>query len=165
MFLHHWFDFSSQRYLCPIKPRESERPRFWRDSPVHIGIDRHAKDIVIPDPRTNSLPVYAPADGVVTRLVQTNERWGTISEFLPFLNYIAVCTLWGEFWFLGHIARDSCPLRIGGTVARGQIVAYTGVNGFMTDPRHLHMMVGRAARNPQGYRSLRIRWLKNPVYP
>ena len=158
--LFHLLGRSGQRYSCPVKPRPGESPRFWRDSPAHVGLHAHAVDIIVPDPRKRILPVYAPASGVIARLVQCYRVWGVTEAFSQYRNYIQVSTeVLGEFYEICHIGAYSCRLRVGDRVEKDQKVATTGVNGWMTDPRHIHLMVGVWTNKPAGmFRSLRIRW-------
>lgn len=160
MNIWHALGFSAQTYLSPILPRPGENPRFWRDSPAHIGVFSHARDIIIPDPRVKPLPVYAPASGVITELVQSYTSWGNTPNYGPFLNYVTVQTKTpGEFYQLCHIAAHSCSLRVGNTIEAGTILAQTGVNGYMTDPRHIHFLVGvRTEKTREGFTSVHIRW-------
>jgi murein DD-endopeptidase MepM/ murein hydrolase activator NlpD len=163
MDLYHLIGLSGQKYLCPIKPRPGEKPRFWRDSPEHKGKYAHARDIIIPDPRVKVLPVYAPASGKIARLVQHNTLWGEGEQFLPHLNYITVVTdVPGEFYEICHIGALSCQYKIGDRITIGEQIATTGTNGRMTDPRHLHMMVAKVAS--KGFTSVRIRWQRAAVY-
>jgi len=159
MNIFHIFGFSSNKYICPIKPRSGEKPRFWKDSPAHVSVFKHAKDIIIPDPRNNPLPVYAPAGGTILALVQHNTLWGQDASFLPFLNYVTVQSdIPEEFYQLCHIAKDSCRFKIGDRIEKGAVIAQTGINGYMTDPRHIHFIVGKFTNiNPEGFVSLRIR--------
>lgn len=160
--LFHLLGWSGQKYPCPIKPRRGESPKFWRGSPVHFGPFRHAVDIIVPDPRKRVLPVYAPASGVITCLVQCYTVWGVTEAFSPYRNYVQVSTeVLGEFYEICHIGAYSCRLRVGDRVEAGEKMATTGVNGWMTDPRHIHFMVGVWRDGPGGtFRSLRIRWRK-----
>ena len=169
--LWHILGFSGVRYLCPIKPRPGETPRFWRGSPAHVGVFKHARDIITPDPRVNSLPVYAPADGTIIELIQHNTLWGDAGYFVPYLNLVTVRTVVeGEFYQLCHIAARSCPLPLGSRVRMGQKIAMTGLNGWVTvidgmPCSHLHIMVAKKTlRRKEGFVSTRIRWEQTPVY-
>jgi hypothetical protein len=147
------------KYTCPIKPREGEKPRFWKDSPTHSGPYINAVDIIIPDPRIKVLPVIVPMTGIVTKVVQHHTRWGDDPRFLPFLNFIRIRT--GITWYeICHIGANSCPpwVMVGKIVRRGQVLATTGVNGYMTDPRHIHFMVAVGNIQKREFQSLKIRW-------
>ena len=155
--IFHSLSLSSYEYLSPITPRSGEKVRFWQDSPAHVGPYRHALDIIIPDPRINSLPVLAPQDGRIIALVQDNTEYGDSQDYLFKLNYVTVQVGKSEFYELCHIDKESCKYEIGDTVKKGNIIAKTGVNGWMTDVRHLHFMVGKWLPNNQ-FQSLKIRF-------
>lgn len=165
MNIWHALGLSGQKYICPIYPRPGKKPRFWRDSPAHVGVFSNAKDIIIPDPRSNPLVVHAPASGVIVELVQNHTQWGSTPYFLPFLNYVTVRTfVSGEFYQLCHIAVNSCIYKVGTAIEIGAVLAQTGVNGYMTDPRHIHFMVGVYTRKKkEGFVSVKVRWQKTPV--
>jgi|GEM_PF-1421618 len=160
--LFHLLGWSGRKYFCPVKPRRGESTRFWKDSPAHVGPFQYAVDIIVPDPRVQTLPVYAPANGTIVCLVQHHTVWGTTLDFLPFCNYVRVFTeIPREFYEICHIGACSCRLRVGDRVEEGQKMATTGVSGWMTDPRHIHFMVGVWTNETAGaFRSLRIRWQK-----
>lgn len=160
MNLFHLLGYTELKYLCPIKPLPGEVPRFWRNSPAHVGKLAHAKDIIIPDPSKKPLPVYAPASGVITQIVQKHDVWGNSPIFEPYLNLITVRTHQGEVYEIAHIQKDSCPFYVGSQIKKGQIIARTGANGYMTDVRHIHFVVLSADCSV----GLKIRWDKNPVY-
>ncbi len=145
---------SAYQFESPIKPRPGESVRFWKDSPSHVGKYEYAVDIIIPDPRVKPLPVYAPQSGKITALVQQYNEFGG-PEYINQLNYITV-QVWGEFYELCHIGKASCRFEVGDWVKKGQQIATTGVNGWMTDPRHLHFMVGRLKGDQGDFESLKI---------
>ena len=159
MSLAQFLGYSQHLYKFPIRPRQGEVIRFWNNKLSHVGRDRHAKDIIVPDPRENPLQIYAPQSGVVIALVQNNSLWGRSQDFARFKNYVQVQVSGNEFYLLAHIRVLSCPFKIGDHVTINHAIAETGVNGWMTDPRHLHFVVGLL-----GQGSLRIRWDKNQEY-
>lgn len=155
----HNLGFTSIKYDYPIKPRIGERPRFWENNVSHVGLQEHALDFIIPHPiEKGPLPIYMPADGVIIELVQHNERWGG-REFEKYLNQLVAVTQNGEYFRIAHIAANSCKHTVGSRVERGIKIAETGVNGWMTDPRHTHFEVGIIANNQR--QTLKIRWSGN----
>ena len=165
MNIWHIAGFSCLQYQCPIKPRSGERPRFWKGSPTHKGPFAHARDIIVPDPQVRSLPVFAPQDGVIVELKQNHTAWGRTSGYALFTNVISVLTLVPrEFYQFCHIMAFSCPYKIGDRVKAGELLAQTGANGYMTDTRHIHFMVGVIdEKGPEGFSSVRIRWANTPA--
>lgn len=167
MNLYHLVGYSQLTYKNPIRPRKGENVRFWENTITHIGRDAHALDIIIPDPRTNPLPIWVPQSGRIIELVQHHLTWGATSAHEHLLNYIKVEVLkkgksTGEVYVIAHIAAGSCPFSIGDIVAQDAFLATTGVNGRMTDVRHTHFVVGKKSKKyPGGYASVRARWDKN----
>jgi len=162
MSLAQFFGYSQQLYKYPIRPRQGEKIRFWENDLSHVDRDLHAKDIITPDPRRKVLPVWAPQSGVVIELVQSHTQWGGARVFARLKNFVRVRVSDREFYLIAHIGVNSCPFSVGSWVEVGQQLAVTGANGWMTDPRHLHFVVGLFTYN--NYRSLRIRWDRNQEY-
>lgn len=117
-------------------------------------------DIIVPDPRINPLPVYAPAGGIVVDIVQHHTRFGNDYSFAPYLNYLTIkIENSDEFYQLCHIGTNSSHLIEGDKVIEGAKIATTGVNGWMTDVRHLHFLVAKIdPKSIDGFRSLKVRF-------
>jgi len=150
----------------PIKPRPGGQVRYWYDSPAHVGPYKYALDIIVPDPRINPLPVYAPAGGRVAAIVQNNYIVGETEDYKKYLNYINVSMGNGLFYELCHIGMNSAfhnerLMEVGDQIRKGEKIATTGANGWMTDVRHLHFMVGRWI-NGGSFESLPIRFEDAP---
>jgi len=150
----HKLGYTAVIYDYPVKPRSEEKPRFWENTVSHVGIWKNAVDFIVPDPRITPLPIFAPADGVITQIVQSHQVHGTGEEFAHFANYLVVVGYFGEIYKIIHIAKDSCVYSVGSKVKRGERLATTGVNGWMTDVRHSHFEVGVGVK----YQTLKIRW-------
>lgn len=152
----HRLGFTSIKYDYPIKPRNGEEPRFWQNDVSHVGLQRHALDFIIPHPlEKGPLPIYMPADGTIVEVIQHNDRWGC-KEFENYLNQIVAVTKNEEYFRIAHIAKDSCDYSVGSFVKRGAKIAETGINGWMTDPRHSHFEVGIVVNNSR--QTLKVRW-------
>ena len=162
MWVFHWFGYSQVSYKYPVRPRSGEKLRFWDNTLSHVGRDLYALDIIIPDPRKTALPVWAPQSGVVISLQQHNTLWGQDASFAPYMNYVKVAVSSTEFYMIAHIGKNSCPFALGERVKIGQQLASSGVNGWMTDVRHLHFIVGRIYGGD--YKSLKIRWSRFQNY-
>ncbi|OGC69543.1 hypothetical protein A2415_05340 [candidate division WWE3 bacterium RIFOXYC1_FULL_39_7] len=157
--LWHALGYSACEYETPIRPRDGEMVRFWSDSPSHVGTYRHARDLITPDPLVRPLPIYAPQTGRVICLVQDHDKFGDGAGFLPYTNYITVQAGQHEFYEICHIAKGSVQVGVGEVVHKGEQIAMTGVNGWMTDRRHCHILVGRWRGKIGGeFESLRIRF-------
>lgn len=153
----HKLSTSAYVYESPIKPRPGEKVRFWKDSPSHVGPFCNALDIITPDPRTKPLPVFAPQSGQIIDLIQTFNEFGDGQEWVDKLNYVTVQVGRVEFYQLCHIAKDSSIHKVGDEIQKGELIAQTGANGWMTDVRHLHFMVGRWTSGNK-FESLKIRF-------
>lgn len=171
MRLFHILGFTSLKYLHPVLV-EGKVPKTYLDlgyrSPAHTGPFVHAQDFLIPNPEEERLPIFAPASGTIIALVQNNVRWGTAEEHKSFLNYLTVQVtgnpnqIGGEFYEIAHIDANSCPCKIGQQIKRGEVIAKTGLNGWMTSTdgfvdAHVHFMVGIWTRNT-AFKSLMIRY-------
>ncbi|OGC47464.1 hypothetical protein A2886_03510 [candidate division WWE3 bacterium RIFCSPHIGHO2_01_FULL_42_13] len=155
---YHLLGYSGFSYTYPVRPRKGEKIRFWQNSGVsHVGRDKHAQDIIIPDPQERPLTIWVPQSGVIVGLAQNSTQWGETERFAPFMNFIRVYVGDKEFYFIAHIRAHSCEFSIGDKVTKGAKLALTGANGWMTDVRHVHFMVGRFGRN-LSYKSLKVRW-------
>ena len=153
----HKLSTSAYVYESPIKPRPGEKVRFWKDSPSHVGVFRNALDIITPDPRVKPLPVFAPQSGRIISLTQNFDEFGDGKEWMDKLNFVTVQVGMAEFYELCHIAKGSCLHRVGDEIRKGERIAQTGANGWMTDVRHLHFMVGRWTSG-NNFQSLKIRF-------
>ncbi len=163
---YHLLGYSSFSYKYPIRPRKGEEIRFWENNLSHVGIDKHAKDIIVPDPREKPLTIWAPRSGIVASVVQHNTKWGRTKDFENYMNYIEVKVGNNEFYMIVHIKASSCVLSKGDKVTEGMELATTGLSGWMEDVRHLHFMVSRYTKvgTPTWYQSLKIRWDKDQSY-
>lgn len=151
----HRLGYTSIKYDYPIKPRVGEKPRFWKNDKSHIGLQSNALDFIIPHPIDRGpLPIYMPADGTIVEVIQYNDKWGD-KRFENYLNQLVAVTKNGEYFRVAHIAKDSCDYE-GEFVKRGVKIAETGVNGWMTDPRHSHFEVGIIVNNFR--QTLKVRW-------
>jgi len=158
----HAFGYSAFTYKYPVRPRQGEDIRFWKNNVSHFGKNAHAKDIVTTDPRDNPLPVWVPHDGIIIALKQDSTRWGETNDFAKFMNYVIVSVSETELYMCVHIGKDSCKYEVGDKVKVGEQLATTGVNGWMTDVEHLHFVV--AKMKGSDYESLKIRWDKDQEF-
>lgn len=153
----HRLGFTSIKYDYPVRPRQGEVARFWENNVSHIGLQRNAVDFIIPHPiDSKPLPIYMPADGVLIEVIQSNDVYGNNSSFARFTNQIVAVTSNGEYFRVAHIKKDSCRFSVGDNIKQGTQIAETGVNGWMTDPRHSHFEVGIVVNNLR--QTLKVRW-------
>ncbi len=161
---YHLLGYSSFSYKYPIRPRKGEDVRFWQNDGVsHVGKDKHAKDIIVPDPREKPLTIWAPQSGIVVGLAQNSVQWGGTERFASFMNFVRVFVGNGEFYFIAHIRSHSCEFSVGDKVIKDTKLALTGVNGWMIDVRHVHFMVGKFEPD-LNLQSLKVRWDRKQSY-
>lgn len=152
----HRLGLTSIKYDYPIKSRSGDKPRFWQNDVSHIGLQSSALDFIIPHPlEKGSLPIYMPADGTIVEIVQNNDKWGG-RDFERYLNQLVAITENGEYFRIAHIRKNSCEFSVGSNIKQGIQIAETGVNGWMTDPRHSHFEVGIVIAGQR--KTLKIRW-------
>lgn len=110
----------------------------WRICPFHGREFHNGVDIVLTS-GTNGSPVYAIADGMVTRA----------SRYGGYGNCIQVAHGGGYSSLYGHLSGYNCSS--GQFVAKGQIIGYIGSTGNSTGP-HLHFTVFKdgSITNPLG---------------
>ena len=110
----------------------------WRICPFHGREFHNGVDIVLTS-GTNGSPVYAIADGVVTRA----------SRYGGYGNCIQVAHGGGYSSLYGHLSGYNCSN--GQYVTKGQVIGYIGSTGNSTGP-HLHFTVFKdgSITNPLG---------------
>lgn len=122
------------------------------DSPGHPGQYATAIDYAVPV----GTEVKVPLDGEVVTVVDGHTEHGPSPEFSSKANYVQIKHENQEISDLIHLAAGSITVKKGDKVTTGQIVARTGLSGFMTAP-HLHWFVFRKADNAEGFEGLQIR--------
>ena len=110
----------------------------WRICPFHGREFHNGVDIVLTS-GTNGSPVYAIADGIVTRA----------SRYGGYGNCIQVAHGGGYSSLYGHLSGYNCTA--GQFVTKGQLIGYIGSTGNSTGP-HLHFTVFKdgSITNPLG---------------
>ncbi len=145
-------DQSINRYLHPF-PSQTKIEKIIKDYPSHKGPFKGAIDFIVP----LGTPVLAPLEGIVTAVVDTNDKFGPTEDFKDFLNYITIRHSNGEYSQPAHLAKGSVLVKIGDNVKEGQQLAVTGNSGWMTEP-HLHFFVFKAAPTKEGFIGLNPRF-------
>jgi hypothetical protein len=106
-------------------------------------------------------PIYAPADGRVTQLVNSMESdlIGTIDRDNPGGNYIIIDIGNEKFVYFGHLKKGSITVEEGQFVKAGTLIGYIGNSGNSTHP-HLHMHIqNKPTSNPEGRITYPFRFL------
>jgi murein DD-endopeptidase MepM/ murein hydrolase activator NlpD len=122
------------------------------DSPGHPGPYRGAIDFAVPA----GTDVLAPLDGEVITVVDKHEAYGKSIKYTQYVNYVQIAHMNGEISDLMHLAKGSVVVKVGQQVKQGQLIAKTGLSGYMTAP-HLHWFVFVKDKSEDGFHGLRIR--------
>ncbi len=83
--------------------------------------------------------IVAARDGMIVQLVQNNTESCPRKECEKYNNYMTVMHSDGSFSNYAHIKYNGSKLKIGETVKRGQVIAYSGNVGYSSGP-HLHFV-------------------------
>lgn len=130
------FTFQGGKFIWPASGRKTGEFGEDRGDHVHGGID-----IAAP----SGSPIYAAADGVVTRSKSNPGGFGW---------YVVIDHGNGlETWY-GHMYKETVKVKVGQRVARGQKIAEIGNNGRSSGP-HLHFEV-----HENGKRKDPMSWLR-----
>ena len=94
------------------------------------------------------LPVLAPADGVVTFVVDghPDQKIGTVDNRHQAGNHLIIDIGGGRYVMMGHLHRGSIRVKVGDRVRAGQQIAQVGNSGNTSQP-HLHI---QAQNQPSG---------------
>jgi hypothetical protein len=87
-------------------------------------------------------PVYAPADGRITHVVDslTSDVMGDRDKKHPGGNVVILDLGNEKYFYIAHLMKDSIPVKIGQTVESGTVLGYIGNSGNTFFP-HLHIHV------------------------
>ena len=87
-------------------------------------------------------PVYAPADGRITDVVDslTSDLMGERDKERPGGNYVILDLGGGKYFYIAHLMKDRIQVEIGQTVETGTLLGYIGNSGNTFFP-HLHIHV------------------------
>lgn len=107
-------------------------------------------------------PVYAPADGKVTEVVDslTSDIFGEpdLENFGG--NYVILDIGNGKYFLVAHLMKDKIPVEEGQNVIKGDILGYIGNSGYTFFP-HLHIHVqNKPTADPEGRITYPLRFKK-----
>ena len=121
-------DTTPGEYVWPTKSNWQLSDKYgWRICPFHGREFHNGLDIVLTS-GTNGSPVYAIADGYVTR-ASWYGGYGNCIQYAVGNGYSVLC---------GHLSGYNC--KAGQHVSKGSIIGYIGTTGASTGP-HLHFTV------------------------
>ncbi len=131
---HSW-DIIAQRYAYDFVISDDALQRWRTDG-------KQSEDYLC-----YSAPILAPADGVITSVVDgvrdaPAPGTGWLDVFTRHFpgNAVTIRHAEGEYSFLAHLIPGSITVRMGDSVAAGQIIGCCGNSGHSTEP-HLHFQV------------------------
>lgn len=102
----------------------------------HTGLSAYAIDFSV----AIGTPIYAAREGEVVGVEVGNDLGGPHPEFRPYMNYVNIRHADGTLGNYYHLKRGGSTVKIGDTVKKGQLIAYSGNTGYTTAP-HLHFSV------------------------
>jgi murein DD-endopeptidase MepM/ murein hydrolase activator NlpD len=105
----------------------------------HTGTEQYAIDFDMPE----GTPVHAARSGVVARIEENHSIGCWESGCGKYANFIVVLHSDGTTGEYYHLQKDGAIIGVGDSVARGQLIAYSGNTGHTALP-HLHFAVYRA---------------------
>ena len=144
-------------YSLPVK--EEDFQRAVSDPRAHHGKTEHAIDFTLPE----GTPILAAADGVVRDMYMDSDEGGTDDKFREninkYTNRITIRHNDGELSQYGHLKYKSQKVEVGDKVRKGDIIAFSGSTGYVTQP-HLHFQVITVLdkNGERDWESLEINW-------
>jgi len=104
----------------------------------HKGLSAYAIDFSLPI----GTPVYAAREGEVVGVDVSNNLGGGNPVYRPYMNYVNIRHSDGTLGNYYHLKFGGSAVKIGDTVKKGQLIAYSGNTGYTTAP-HLHFSVSK----------------------
>ncbi len=159
----HLRGYSAVEYnhLLKLRPKDGV-PRCYingKERASHSGSDYYAMDIIIPDPEVNRLSIYAPASGIVRKIVDKYENATTNINESWMVNTIRIYVTPNEYYEIKHFKTGSCSLNEGQVVNADQPIAETGKSGFYLDvnSHHVHFAVHQIQTSSREVKTLPLK--------
>lgn len=102
----------------------------------HKGLSAYAIDFSLPV----GTPIYAAREGDVVGVDVSNNLGGNSPQYRPYMNYVNIRHTDGTLGNYYHLNLGGSAVKIGDSVKKGQLIAYSGNTGYTTAP-HLHFSV------------------------
>jgi len=118
----------------------------------HTGPERHAVDWQMPE----GTPVLAARAGIVVETKDDSSEGGPDRSFEKSANYIMIQHSDGTIGNYAHLLKSGVKVKVGQTVAVGDVIGLSGNTGFSSGP-HLHFSVFKT-RNGWERESIAIRY-------
>lgn len=138
---------SQNVYQYPFLPNTNILGAVEKVKDSHIGPWEGAIDFIVP----LNTPVLATLEGTVVAVVDQYKKYGSSKKYAKYYNFIQLKHENGEYTESGHLKYSSSKVKVGDKVSKGQLLAYTGHSGWMTQP-HLHFLVFRLLAKTQPYK-------------
>ncbi|MEX2362045.1 MAG: M23 family metallopeptidase, partial [Balneolaceae bacterium] len=100
--------------------------------------------------------IYAARGGVVVALEESNDRGGSLVQYMEYANYITILHDDGTFADYSHLMKNGVDVEIGQKVRMGQLIGFSGATGYASGP-HLHFVVKKTKKGG-GYISIPIKF-------
>lgn len=104
----------------------------------HTGSNQYAIDWDMPE----GTLVHAARGGVVVRVKDDSDKGGASIDYDRYNNYVLIRHEDGTLGHYCHLQKGGCLVKVGQTVATGDVIAHSGNTGFSSGP-HLHFCVFR----------------------
>ncbi|HTB48565.1 MAG TPA: M23 family metallopeptidase [Verrucomicrobiae bacterium] len=140
-------------YLLPVPPKVISS--IVKDNQSHMGAYKGSIDFAVPVDTS----VLAAANGVVTRVCDSSNKYGKDPSFGQDVNYITIEHSGNELSEYLHLAQSSAKVKAGEKVKQGQEIAKTGLSGWLYAP-HLHFMVYSKVERREDFQCLNIRFIQ-----
>jgi murein DD-endopeptidase MepM/ murein hydrolase activator NlpD len=102
----------------------------------HTGANQYAIDWQMPE----GTLVCAARGGIVVRVKDDSDTGGPSMDYDRYNNYILIRHEDGTLGHYCHLQKGGCLVKVGQTVAAGDVIAHSGSTGFSSGP-HLHFCV------------------------
>jgi len=102
----------------------------------HKGLSAYAIDFTLPV----GTSIYAAREGEVVGVDVSSNLGGNSPAYRPYMNYVNIRHGDGTLGNYYHLKFGGTAVKIGDTVKKGQLIAYSGNTGYTTAP-HLHFSV------------------------
>ncbi|HTG45555.1 MAG TPA: M23 family metallopeptidase [Verrucomicrobiae bacterium] len=145
-------------YHLPYRPGEAfPVSQGFHGKYSHTGGDSYSIDFKMPE----GTPVLAAREGVVVGVKDDSEIGGSDKKFEWDANYVLVQHSDGTLGHYVHLQKSGVRVKLGQTVAAGEMIALSGNTGHSTGP-HLHFAVFRAQSGKQR-ETLPIKYKVSPL--